>query len=110
MEHHEYTWKSKTGSNVFGQSWLVESPKAVVGIIHGMGEHSGRYNYVVDALNNAGISVVAYDQFGHGRTEGKRGCCVCRKLTTIPTLMCLFHFCKGESHECTNKKIDKFEG
>jgi acylglycerol lipase len=73
MEHHEYTWKSKTGSNVFGQSWLVENPKAVVGIIHGMGEHSGRYNYVVDALNNAGISVVAYDQFGHGRTEGKRG-------------------------------------
>ena len=73
MEHKEYTWKSKTGTNVFGQSWLVENPKAVVGIIHGMGEHVGRYNYLIDALNGAGISVVGYDQFGHGRTEGKRG-------------------------------------
>lgn len=45
----------------------------MVGIIHGMGEHSGRYNYMVDALNAADISVVSYDQMGHGKTEGKRG-------------------------------------
>lgn len=73
MQHSEYTWGSKTGQKVFGQSWLVENPKAVVGIIHGMGEHSGRYNYMVDALNAAGISVVSCDQMGHGKTEGKRG-------------------------------------
>ena len=73
MEHSEYTWESKTGLKVYGQSWLVENPKAVVGIIHGMGEHSGRYNYVVDALTAANISVVSYDQMGHGKTEGKRG-------------------------------------
>ena len=69
MEHKEFT----LGSSVYGQCWLVEEPKAVVGIIHGMGEHSGRYNYVVDALNAANISVVSYDQFGHGKTKGKRG-------------------------------------
>jgi acylglycerol lipase len=73
MEHNEYTWKSKTGISVYGQSWLVESPKAVVGIIHGMGEHSSRYNYLVDALTAANISVVSYDQMGHGKTGGKRG-------------------------------------
>lgn len=73
MQHNEYSWKSKTGLTVYGQSWLVENPKAVVGIIHGMGEHSSRYNYLVDALNTAGISVVSYDQIGHGKTEGKRG-------------------------------------
>jgi len=73
MQHSEYTWGSKTGQKVYGQSWLVENPKAVVGIIHGMGEHSGRYNYLVDALTAANISVVAYDQMGHGKTEGKRG-------------------------------------
>lgn len=73
MQHSEYTWRSKTGTGVFGQSWLVENPKAVVGIIHGMGEHAGRYNYLIDALNAAQISVVGYDQFGHGKTEGKRG-------------------------------------
>lgn len=73
MQHNEYSWKSKTGITVYGQSWLVETPKAVVGIIHGMGEHSSRYNYLVDALTAANISVVAYDQIGHGKTEGKRG-------------------------------------
>ena len=61
MEHKEFT----LGSSVYGQCWLVEEPKAVIGIIHGMGEHSGRYNYVVDALNAANISVVSYDQFGY---------------------------------------------
>lgn len=73
MIHTEYTWKSKTGVTVYGQSWLVENPKAVVGIVHGMGEHSARYNYLVEALNAANISVVSYDQMGHGKTEGKRG-------------------------------------
>ena len=73
MQHSEYTWGSKTGQKVYGQSWLVDNPKAVVGIVHGMGEHSGRYNYVVDALTAANISVVSYDQMGHGKTEGKKG-------------------------------------
>ena len=73
MKHNEYTWKSKLGTSVFGQSWLVDNPKAVVGIIHGMGEHSGRYTYLVEALNTANISVVSYDQMGHGKTQGKRG-------------------------------------
>lgn len=73
MKHNEYTWKSKTGLTVYGQSWLVDQPKAVVGIVHGMGEHSSRYNYMVDALTAANISVVSYDQIGHGKTGGKRG-------------------------------------
>lgn len=73
MNHKQYTWKSKTGAKVFGESWLVDNPKAVVGIIHGMGEHIGRYNYLIDALNNADVSVVGYDQMGHGKTEGKKG-------------------------------------
>lgn len=73
MKHEEYYWNAKTGSQVYGQSWLVDNPKAVVGIVHGMGEHSGRYNYLVDALTAAGISVVSYDQMGHGKTAGKKG-------------------------------------
>lgn len=73
MEHKEYTWKSKTGLTVYGQSWLVDQPKAVFGLVHGMGEHSGRYTYMIEALNAANISVVSYDQIGHGQTEGKRG-------------------------------------
>lgn len=73
MQHSEYTWRSKTGITVYGQAWLADNPKAVVGIVHGMGEHSSRYNYLVDALTAANFSVVSYDQMGHGKTEGKRG-------------------------------------
>ena len=41
-----------------------------------MGEHSGRYaDFVVPQLFAAGYSVIAFDQFGHGLTEGKRGHC-----------------------------------
>lgn len=72
MKHSEYTWKVG-GQELFGQSWLVENPKAVVGIVHGMGEHAARYNYMIDALTSAGISVIGYDQPGHGKTPGKKG-------------------------------------
>jgi alpha-beta hydrolase superfamily lysophospholipase len=73
MQHNEFIWKAKDGTEIFGQSWLAEEPKAVVGIVHGMGEHAARYNYLIEALNSAGISVVGYDQPGHGKTKGKRG-------------------------------------
>ncbi|MFT5019762.1 MAG: alpha-beta hydrolase superfamily lysophospholipase [Polaribacter sp.] len=73
MKHNEFTWKAKDGLDIFGQSWLVDEPKAVVGIIHGMGEHASRYNYLIDALTVAGVSVVAYDQRGHGKSGGKKG-------------------------------------
>ncbi len=73
MQHNEFNWKAKDGTEIFGQSWLVEEPKAVVGIVHGMGEHAARYNYMIDALSAAGVSVVGYDQPGHGKSGGKRG-------------------------------------
>ncbi len=73
MQHSEFTWKAKDGTEIFGQSWLVEKPKAVFGIIHGMGEHASRYNYMIDALTSADISIISYDQPGHGRSGGKRG-------------------------------------
>lgn len=42
-------------------------------IVHGLGEHSGRYTHVADRLVGTGWSVVAFDQQGHGRTAGRRG-------------------------------------
>jgi len=73
MQHNEFTWKAKDGLEIFGQSWLVDEPKAVLGLIHGMGEHASRYNYMIDALTAAGISIVGYDQRGHGKSAGKKG-------------------------------------
>lgn len=48
--------------------WLVPQPKAVVLLLHGVGEHALRYTHVAQALNTAGYSVVADDHRGHGQT------------------------------------------
>jgi alpha-beta hydrolase superfamily lysophospholipase len=52
------------------------APKAVVGLLHGYGEHAGRYSHVMDAWAAGGIASVALDMRGHGRAEGPRGSCI----------------------------------
>jgi len=42
-------------------------------LVHGIGEHSGRYEHVGSAFAEAGIDVVSFDQRGFGRTAGRRG-------------------------------------
>jgi alpha-beta hydrolase superfamily lysophospholipase len=51
----------------------VDDAVAVVCLLHGYGEHSGRYSHVIDHLNSKGISCVSFDFRGHGRSEGKKG-------------------------------------
>lgn len=59
----------------FSQYWQPDTPpKAVVILIHGMGEHCGRYvKSIVQHLIENNFVVLSYDQFGHGKTTGKRG-------------------------------------
>ncbi len=47
--------------------------RGTVLIVHGLGEHIGRYDHVAQALNTAGWHVLGHDQRGHGRSEGGRG-------------------------------------
>lgn len=49
-----------------------QTPKACVLIVHGIGEHSGRYAHVAAYLNRAGYTVYSLDYRGHGLSEGKR--------------------------------------
>ncbi|MDO5303304.1 MAG: alpha/beta hydrolase [Clostridia bacterium] len=63
-----------------GYHFPCEDPKAVLCIIHGIGEHAGRYGRVARELKKAGIACVAFDQRGHGITKGKRGDCAPREL------------------------------
>jgi alpha-beta hydrolase superfamily lysophospholipase len=51
----------------------VPDAHGTVVVVHGLGEHSGRYAHVIDALNRAQWTVVAYDQRGFGRSPGARG-------------------------------------
>ena len=48
-------------------------PRAVVLIVHGLGEHAWRYDHVAQRLNEWGFCVRAYDQRGHGESGGARG-------------------------------------
>ncbi|WGK64100.1 alpha/beta hydrolase [Croceiramulus getboli] len=51
-----------------------EQPKRAVILVHGFGDHLGRYvDSVIPVLQDAGCAVVAYDHLGHGKTQGKRG-------------------------------------
>lgn len=74
MKHIEGHFVSRDNLSLYFQGWEVEdNPKAVVGLVHGLGEHSDRYYHVAEALNNAGYSLVGFDLRGHGKSEGQRG-------------------------------------
>lgn len=74
MQHQEGYFQSEDGLQLYWQSWLpAHPPQASLLVIHGYGEHSGRYAHVAEALNEAGIAVHGIDLRGHGRSEGKRG-------------------------------------
>jgi alpha-beta hydrolase superfamily lysophospholipase len=56
--------------------------KAKILLIHGLGEHIGRYNNLASSLYQAGYSVIAYDQYGHGLSTGSRGDIDCEDRLT----------------------------
>jgi alpha-beta hydrolase superfamily lysophospholipase len=62
------------GLALFTRRWApVGAPRAAVPIVHGFGEHSGRYVNVVGPLTRAGFAVHGFDLRGHGRSAGRRG-------------------------------------
>lgn len=69
----KFSTTSADGTKLFGRHWPVESPTSVMALVHGFGEHSGRYDHMAQHLNANSIAVVALDLHGHGKTEGPRG-------------------------------------
>lgn len=60
------TVKASHGSTLAVHHWRAASPRGVVQLTHGMGEHSLRYAELAEELNASGWSVVAQDHRGHG--------------------------------------------
>ncbi|MDJ0850168.1 MAG: alpha/beta hydrolase [Myxococcota bacterium] len=61
------------GHTLFHRTWLSPDPERLVLIVHGYAEHSGRYEELGSWLAARGCAVHAYDQQGHGRSDGPRG-------------------------------------
>lgn len=55
------------------REWESDSARASIVLVHGYGEHSGRYGHIAEALNREGFAVYAFDQRGHGESGGRRG-------------------------------------
>jgi acylglycerol lipase len=61
------------GLRLFTQAWLPDgTPRAVVVLAHGAGEHSARYAHVGERFMREGFALHALDHRGHGRSEGHR--------------------------------------
>ncbi|MCC6148431.1 MAG: lysophospholipase [Anaerolineaceae bacterium] len=73
MNHSTFTWTSGAKQQIFSQIWETPTPKGAVVLVHGLGEHSSRYQHVAEFFNQNLFSVIAFDLPGHGKSSGKRG-------------------------------------
>ena len=74
MKTVETKWEDKDGTTFFIQGWEPDrEPKAFIGFIHGLGEHTARYSDVGKVLTDAGYILVGFDLRGHGKSGGPRG-------------------------------------
>ncbi|MFG1942254.1 alpha/beta hydrolase [Nonomuraea sp. NPDC048826] len=70
-ESREHRFVGTRGENVV-REWPDERPRYAVVLVHGYGEHIGRYEHVADALVRHGAAVYGLDHMGHGKSQGER--------------------------------------
>lgn len=74
MKTFEWEWTSFDGLKMYSKGWTPEKePKAVICLIHGLGEHIGRYEHVGAAFADGGYALLGFDLRGHGKSGGPRG-------------------------------------
>jgi alpha-beta hydrolase superfamily lysophospholipase len=70
------TFTASDGDNLAIQDWPLPeglSLRGVIVLVHGLGEHAGRYDPLAQRLNSWGFAVRGYDHYGHGESNGTRG-------------------------------------
>lgn len=73
LRSHAYL-EGAGGVRLFYRSWSPPGGSdAAVLLVHGLGDHSGRWASTAEALASAGLAVHAPDLRGHGRSRGRRG-------------------------------------
>lgn len=74
MRSYEFIMKTHDGLNLLARTWEPGGdPAGAICIVHGLGEHGGRYVDLAEYLTARGWAVIAIDLRGHGRSEGRRG-------------------------------------
>jgi acylglycerol lipase len=73
MNDSQGIFRTADGTDLFTRSWTIDSPRYEVLLVHGLGEHSGRWSGPMMQLTARGASVYSYDLRGHGQSGGKRG-------------------------------------
>ena len=73
MKHEEYGWTTFDGISIYARTWKPQgTARAVIALVHGFGDHSGRYPWLVEAMTGAGYAVSAFDRRGEGKSGGPR--------------------------------------
>lgn len=70
---HQLTTADGTSLHVSDYLLPISEVRGSIVLLHGLGEHSGRYRQLAQFFNHCGLSVRCYDHRGHGRSEGARG-------------------------------------
>ncbi|MCS5489986.1 alpha/beta hydrolase [Algoriphagus limi] len=69
MQHLETSYQTPDGMKLYLQAWMPGKSKASILLIHGLGEHSGRYSALVEGLVELGVAVFTFDERGHGKSS-----------------------------------------
>src|SRR5688572_19862490 len=87
-------------TELFVRDWLLPDDSEKHGsvlIVHGLGEHSGRYEEVAKLLNGIGLEIRSYDHRGHGKSTGKRGVIPYRDALLDDAKIIFDDFAQGKS-------------
>ena len=75
MKSEEEGLRGGDGLRLFLTKRQASNPRGIAILVHGLGEHSGRYQTLAEDLTAGGFSTWTFDHRGHGRSEGRRGDC-----------------------------------
>lgn len=73
MKEATFTWQTKANLDIYAKEWTPTNPKAVICLVHGLGEHINRYDHFAEYFGNHGFVTIGNDHHGHGQSGGKRG-------------------------------------
>ena len=97
MKHRTGHLEGAGGRQIFWQAWVPDgAARAVIGMAHGLSEHSGRYAWTGEQLAGRGYALYALDHRGHGRSDGPRAV-IDRLVYAVDDLDTLLQLARDES-------------